>query len=172
MCIVDSTNSVNEGEFENNNTGELRLNDIVAPGKLSTALTISSSRTQLEANVASYITISGKLVDSNGKGIAGKPIVISVYGQTLTATTDGNGSYSANPLVTISEVGNWSIEARFYEDESYKESYNNVTVESTMKTVQPNESSISQPSDSGTDTQNSPNLLVHVIRPQIGRSVV
>jgi len=92
------------------------------PPLKSAAASVIVTPSSMVENTLTNVTVSGKITDSNvGSGIGGKPIKISLYGNTVTVNSDSNGFYRHIFSNLKIPKGTWNVEARFSGDNSYKE---------------------------------------------------
>jgi protocatechuate 3,4-dioxygenase beta subunit len=78
--------------------------------------TLSLEPLTVIADKGTSTTFTGKLVDSNGKGVAGKTIHLYINGQDTgaTAITDENGSYTLTYNWT--SPGNYTFQTKYLGD--------------------------------------------------------
>ena len=79
------------------------------------AITIDAPNYNYRVSASKQVTVT--LKDQTDKPVAGKPVSISVNGQTLTANTNGNGVATFTP--SINSAGTYTYYARFAGDVSY-----------------------------------------------------
>ena len=118
-----------------NKTVEIEpVNDKFYVPKQDTTLTINPIKDTLSGN---NVTVSGKLVDEDGKAVKGANVTVTVDGKNQTVTTDSSGKYKATfptstegtKLVTVDYAGDKDHNKASKSDtfDVYKES-GNITV--------------------------------------------
>ncbi len=106
---ADSTEGITESNDENNGLHKT----IGTKETVPTTLTINLNPSSISENTNTYVTVSGKLTNSNsGSGIPNRPIKLEWTGGMTTVTTNSNGDYSYTTDVTYSK-GTYQFSAKF-----------------------------------------------------------
>ena len=95
----------------NDTTGVESVSDKFFVPVLNTNLTVDPISDTL---ISDNVTVSGRLLDSDGKAVKDATIVVNVDGDTKTVTTDGDGNYNAT--FTTSTLGTKHVTVEYEGD--------------------------------------------------------